>query len=80
MEIRVRVPEELASQAQALGVPLEVYVEQLLAQRASVASVSSRPQTPEQIRAWLDDLAQFSDKIPELPQIISREWIYQDRD
>jgi hypothetical protein len=80
MEIRVRVPDELASQAQALGVPLELYVERLLAQRASATSALPRPQTQEQIRAWLDALAQFSDKIPELPQTLSREWIYQDRD
>ena len=33
---------------------------------------------PEEIRAWLDSLAQFSDKIPPLPETISREWLYQD--
>jgi hypothetical protein len=36
--------------------------------------------TPEEIRAWLDSLAQFSDKIAPLPETISREWIYQDHD
>jgi hypothetical protein len=34
--------------------------------------------TPEEIRAWLDSLAQFSDKILPLPENISREWIYQE--
>jgi hypothetical protein len=34
--------------------------------------------TPEEIRAWLNELAQFSDKIPPLPNVISREWLYQD--
>jgi hypothetical protein len=81
MVIRVNVPEELAAQAQARGVPLEVYVEELLAQQAAAGSVEVRRlQTPEQIRAWLDSLAQFSDKIPPLPETISREWIYQDHD
>jgi hypothetical protein len=28
-----------------------------------------------EIRAWLDSLAQFSDKIPLLPEKITREWI-----
>ncbi len=42
----------------------------------SAQSASSR--TPERVRAWLDALAQFSNKIPPLPDIISREWIYQD--
>jgi hypothetical protein len=41
-------------------------------------SHASRPRAPEEIRAWLDSLAQFSDKIPELPEKISRDWIYQD--
>jgi hypothetical protein len=39
-----------------------------------------QPRTPEEIRAWLDSLAQFSDKIPLLPDTLSREWIYQDHD
>ena len=81
MVIRVNVPEELVSQARARGVPLETYVEELLAQQVAAPSAEVlRLQTPEQIRAWLDSLAQFSDKIPSLPETISREWIYQDHD
>jgi hypothetical protein len=81
MVIRVNVPEELAAQAQARGVPLETYVEELLARQVALPSAEARRlQTPEQIRAWLDSLAQFSDKIPPLPETISREWIYQDHD
>jgi hypothetical protein len=34
--------------------------------------------SPEEIREWLDSLAQFSDKIPLLPENITRDWIYQD--
>jgi hypothetical protein len=68
-------------QAQSRGVPVEVYVEQLLAQQVTAAPVGGRRLgTPEQVRAWLDSLAQFSDKIPPLPDTISREWIYQDHD
>jgi hypothetical protein len=81
MEIRVNIPDELAAQAQARGMRLEVYVEELLAQQVASHPVEvSQPRTPEQIRAWLDSLAQFSDKIPPLPDTISREWIYQDHD
>jgi post-segregation antitoxin (ccd killing protein) len=80
MEIRIRVPEQLAAQAEARGVPLEAYIERILAQQAA-GSAAERPlPTPEQARAWLDSLAQFSDRIPPLPEIISREWIYQDHD
>lgn len=79
MEIRVNVPDELAMQAQARGVPVEAYVEQLLAEKVAVSG-DKQLRTPEQIRAWLDSLAQFSDKIPEMPDTLSREWIYQDHD
>jgi predicted nucleic acid-binding protein len=81
MEIRVNVPDELAAQAQTRGIAVEEYVEKLLAERVAERSPEHRQRrTPEQIRAWLDALAQFSDKIPRLPDTISREWIYQDHD
>jgi hypothetical protein len=81
MEIRVNVPDELATQAQARGVPVKAYVEELLAQQVTVPPAGGgQSRTPEQIRAWLDSLAQFSDKIPPLPETISRDWIYQDHD
>jgi hypothetical protein len=81
MVIKINVPEELAAQAQERGVPLETYIEELLAQRVRTGSVEvTRPKTPEQIRARLDSLAQYSDKIPPMPQTISREWLYQDHD
>jgi hypothetical protein len=80
MVIRINVPDELAAQAQMRGVPLEKFVEELLAEQAARSAQAVQPRTPEQIRAWLDSLAQFSNKIPPLPDVISREWIYQDRD
>lgn len=81
MEIRVNVPDELAGQARARGLQLEAYVEEILARQVGTQAVSARQlRTPEEIRAWLDSLAQFSDKIPPLPETISREWIYQDHD
>jgi hypothetical protein len=81
MEIRVNVPDELAVRAQTRGVPLEKYVEELLAaQIPSLLAELAPPRTPEEVRAWLDALAQFSDKIPPLPENLTREWIYQDHD
>ena len=62
----------------ARGLKLEVYVQEILARQAATGEQTPRLRTPEEIRAWLDSLAQFSDKIPPLPEIISREWIYQD--
>ena len=98
MEIRVNVPEELATQARARGVPVKDYIEELLAGQVELSSVETvtpkfpvenatpspgadrKLRAPEQVRVWLDTLAQFSDKIPPLPDTISREWIYQDHE
>jgi len=79
MEIRVNIPDEIAAQARARGLEPEAYVEEILAARVTPRSTADRPPlTPEEFRAWLDKVAQFSDKIPPLPETISREWIYQD--
>lgn len=81
MEIKVRIPGEIVARAKARGVRVEEYIEEILAQELGVQAKSDgRPQTAAQIRAWLDSLAQFSDKIPPLPETISREWIYQEHD
>jgi hypothetical protein len=81
MEIRVNISDELAAQARARGLQPEAYVEEILAQQVGARTGSARQlRTPEEIRAWLDSLAQFSDKIPPLPETISRERIYQDHD
>ena len=81
MKINVKVPKELAAQAEALGLALEAYVEQILAQQIRESKPEGRtPRTPAEIRAWLDSLAQFSDKVPPLPEKITREWIYQGHD
>ena len=79
MEITVKIPDEIAARAKARGLRVEAYIEEILAQQVGAQpSEIRRPQTAAEIRAWLDSLAQFSDKIPPLPEIISREWIYQE--
>jgi hypothetical protein len=81
MVVTVNIPDELAAQAKARGLSLEAYVQEILTQQLAVrVSEIRQPRTPEEIRAWLDSLAQLSDKIPALPDTISREWIYQDHD
>ena len=79
MEVTVHIPDVLAAEAKARGLRPEVYVEQLLARQVTPQPFS-KLRTADEIRAWLDSLAQFSDKIPPLPESISREWIYQDHD
>ncbi len=79
MEVTLKIPEKLLAEAKLRGVPIEDYISEILARQLPFQSATtSRPRTPEEIRAWLDSLAQFSDKIPPLPEKISREWIYQD--
>jgi post-segregation antitoxin (ccd killing protein) len=80
MVVTVNIPDELAAQAKARGLSLEAYVQEILAEQLARPAQTPQPRTPEEIRAWLDSLAQFSDKIPPLPEIISREWLYQDHD
>ncbi|MGA7567377.1 MAG: hypothetical protein WBW53_15085 [Terriglobales bacterium] len=81
MEVRINIPDELAARARARGLEPEAYVEEILAQQVGTQAVGTRQlRTREEIRAWLDSLAQFSNKIPPLPETISREWIYQDHD
>lgn len=81
MEITLNVPDELAAQAQIRGLQPKAYAEEILAQHVERNAADTRQaSTPEEVRAWLDSLAQFSDKIPPLPETISREWIYQDHD
>lgn len=74
MNLRIKIPDELASRAKARGISVEAYVEEILKQQVSIPA-GARPRTPEEIRSWADSLAQFSDKIPPLPEVISREWL-----
>lgn len=81
MEIRVNIPDELAVQARDRGLQVEAYIEEILAREVKAeAATLPRARTQQEIRAWLDSLSQFSDKIPPLPKNLSREWIYQDHD
>ena len=81
MRVTVKIPAEIAARAKARGMRVETYIEEILTQQIGAQSAGNgRPRTPSEIRAWLDSLAQFSDKIPPLPETISREWIYQEHD
>jgi hypothetical protein len=80
MEITINIPDELMAQAEARGLSVEVYIQEILMRQSDRSLPRQQPRTPEQIRAWLDSLAQFSDKIPALPETILREWIYEDHD
>ena len=82
MQVILDIPDEVAALARARGVPVEAYVQSLVKQAALQASeMARRKMTGEEIQAWLDELTQFSDKIPPMPgEIFSREMIYQEHD
>lgn len=80
MDLRVKIPNEISAQARARGMQLEAYIEEILAERAGLPALPSEPRTSAEIQEWLDSVAQFSDKIPPLPEAIPREWLYQDHD
>ena len=53
-------------------------LEEALAERFG-REVAAPPRSPEEVRAWLDELASLSDRIPPRPgETFSREMIYQD--
>lgn len=79
VNVRIKIPDQVAARAKARGISVEAYIQEILEQQVTDIS-QSRLRTPDEIRAWLDALAQFSDKIPPLPDVISRDWLYQDHD
>jgi hypothetical protein len=82
VQLRPETEARLSAEAQARGLGVAEYAGTVL-ERAifSSASIDRPPRTQEEIAAWLDSLAQFSDKIPPMPdETFSREWIYQDHD
>jgi len=80
MAVTVNIRQELAAEAKESGLSLGASVQAILAQQISRPVDVERLRMPEQIRARLDSLAQFSGKIPPLPQTISREWLYNSHD
>ncbi|HEX6493887.1 MAG TPA: hypothetical protein VF018_00295 [Acidobacteriaceae bacterium] len=82
MQITLDIPDQVAAKAAALGISVESYVRELVLRESEPGlKLHASPRTPEEIRAWLQEMAQFSDQIPELPdEALSRESIYQDHD
>jgi hypothetical protein len=84
MQITIEIPDELAAQAQARGLTLEVYVRSLIE-----GAAGSRPlplPIPRHLpridtETFLSNMAKYSEKIPQLPEeAFTRESFYQDHD
>jgi hypothetical protein len=92
IDLKPEVEAQLIAEAQAQGVEPSVYAGGLIERaylhmdrlptddlRTDTAPRLSRK--PGDVRAWLDSLTQFSDRIPQLPdEAFTRESFYQDRD
>jgi hypothetical protein len=81
VEIKPEVQAELAAQAAARGMDVAAYLATILEQAAQPASLELKNRSLEEFEKTLDRIAQFSHKIPVLPdEAFSRESLYQDHD
>lgn len=86
MQVTLDIPDEVAAQAAARGIPVEAYIRGILEQAAVLtqparSNPQARKRTPEELEAFFDEFAQFSDQIPDLSgKTFDREMIYQDHD
>jgi len=80
LDIKPEVQAELSRQAAARGIDVRAYAATLLEEAAHVPAASKKL-SPSQLDNTLRELAQFSHKIPLLPdEAFSRESLYQDHD
>jgi aminoglycoside phosphotransferase (APT) family kinase protein len=80
MRVVVTVPDEIAEQAQASGLPVEAYVQRLVEEAAHGPETPPRPRSPEQIKAFFEAMAEGSSTFPAIPtENFTRESFYQDR-
>jgi hypothetical protein len=81
VEIKPEVQAELAAQAAARGMDMPAYAAVILEQAAQPAPLEPKNRSFEEFEKTLDRIAQFSHKIPVLPdEAFSRENLYQDHD
>jgi hypothetical protein len=80
VDIKPEVQAELARQAAARGSRLEAYAASLLEEAVHLPAGANRL-SQERLENALREMAQFSHKIPALPdEAFSRESLYQDHD
>lgn len=82
IELKPEIEARLVADAQAEGVEPSVYAGSMIERVYVRVNGARRPsRKPEEVRAWLDSLTQFSDKIPQLPdEAFTRESFYQDHE
>lgn len=79
LDLKPDIEANLAAQARARGVPLEVYLQRVIEDLARGAEVP--PASLQDLEATLDALAEMGRDLPHLPSsAFSRENIYRDHD
>ena len=81
IKIKPEIEAELARQAEVHGMDVPAYAASLLEQAAKPSQPHTNDHSLEEFEKSLDRMAQFSDKIPALPdEAFSRESIYRHHD
>lgn len=77
VELSAEMERELAAEALALGIALELYAQRLLQQAIATRGKGHSRASQEEFRAFLDALASKAPNVPELrTETFSREMIY----
>lgn len=84
MQITVTIPDEFAAQVQARGLEPQSFGQSVIddaVRSAPAASGPIRPKNKMDMQTFLRKMAEFSDKVPQLPdEAFTRESFYQDHD
>ncbi|MBY0504692.1 MAG: hypothetical protein K2X03_12335 [Bryobacteraceae bacterium] len=85
MTIPIQVPDELAREAERRGLDVATYVDQIILKEMAAVAKPALPPSPrltkEELAELFAGLAEFSDKIPDLPDsAFTRAAIYADHD
>jgi hypothetical protein len=77
MQIALDIPDQLAAEAKAHGVPVEQYVRGLL-EKIAVPPAGVPERSPAEIEAFFASMAEGSERLPALPtDTFTRESFYK---
>ena len=81
VELNPEMERELAAEALARGIALELYAQRLLQEAIASRNIGRARASQEEFRAFLDALASKAPNVPHLrSEKFSRETIYGERD
>ena len=79
MQITLTIPDDVAAQAQARGLSVETYVQNLIEQQVRPQEQHARVRTREEIESFFSAMSEGSQRLPSLPTAsFTRESFYED--